>query len=95
MPGYVTTGGYQQVLLRQRGFNRPDMRVLVHRLVAHAFVPGAAPDLQVNHLNGNKLDNRADNLEWTTASKNQRHRIYTLGHKGGLIKNRDFSDRHV
>lgn len=42
----------------------------IHRLVAEAFVEGMAPGLYVNHKNGKKLDNRADNLEWVTPSKN-------------------------
>jgi hypothetical protein len=42
----------------------------VHRLVAHAFVPGYFPDAHVDHLDGDKLNNRADNLEWVTIREN-------------------------
>ena len=42
----------------------------VHRLVAAAFVPGYAEDLQVNHKDANKTNNCADNLEWVTAKGN-------------------------
>lgn len=43
---------------------------LVHRLVAFAFCDGYTEGLVVNHKNGNKLDNRANNLEWVTLSEN-------------------------
>lgn len=42
----------------------------VHRLVARAFVDGYATHLTVNHINCVKTDNRVENLEWVTLSKN-------------------------
>ena len=51
---------------------------LVHRLVATAFVPGWREGLEVNHKNGVKTDNRAENLEWVTQSENMRHRCNAL-----------------
>lgn len=51
-------------------------RCYAHRLVATAFVPGETKDKnQVNHKDGNKLNNSSDNLEWITSRENIQHSI--------------------
>ena len=51
----------------------------VHTAIAMAFCSGFSPDLQVNHKDGNKTNNQADNLEWVTPKENVAHAINELG----------------
>lgn len=53
----------------------------VHRLVAETWIPNPNHYEQVNHINGDKSDNRVENLEWVTRSQNIRHAYRT-----GLLK---------
>lgn len=53
----------------------------VHRLVAQAFLPNTEGFPEVNHINGNKKDNRAANLEWVTTKENVAHSIAVLGNR--------------
>lgn len=49
----------------------------LHRVVALAWVPNPTNKPQVNHIDGNKLNNSASNLEWVTNLENMRHSIKT------------------
>lgn len=69
-------GGYYNIHL---GVNSPSFRT--HRLVAEAFIPNPENKPCVNHKNGIKTDNRAENLEWNTYSENNTH-----AYKTGLKK---------
>lgn len=75
---FTTKNGYQVVSPCRGGKSH---NLYVHRLVADAFMPTENTDLQVNHKNGIKSDNRLENLEWCTASENHLHRSRTLGIK--------------
>ena len=69
MEPYILNSGYAKVYLRKPISEDR----LVHRLVAEAFIPNEENKEQVNHIDGNKLNNSVDNLEWTTASENVNH----------------------
>jgi len=64
--------GYQFVLIRVSG---KSAKKYIHREVAKQFIPNPSSLPQVNHIDGNKLNNAASNLEWCTAKENCRHAI--------------------
>lgn len=68
--------GYHVVGITNNDGIRKNIRV--HRLVAEAFIPNPLNKPQVNHLDGNKLNNHYTNLEWATASENAKH-AFALG----------------
>jgi len=71
------TSGYLQV---NTWNNHQQKTFLLHRLLAEAFIPNPEHLLEVNHKDGNKLNNSLDNLEWVSRSENIMHGI-----KNGLI----------
>ena len=52
--------------------------MFLHRILAECFIDNPYNKPQVNHKDGNKQNNNLNNLEWTTASENQRHRYNSL-----------------
>lgn len=72
----INNAGYFCVVLC---YQRATKIALIHRLVATAFVQNESKLPQVNHLDGKKLNNTPDNLEWCTASYNLKH-----AYKNGL-----------
>ena len=72
----VNNCGYYRVELSRSGKQK---KYFVHRLVASAYIENSDNLPQVNHLNGDKLDNKISNLEWCTASHNHKHSYKYLG----------------
>lgn len=77
---YLNSRGYPIVELDSAGIRHT---YRVHRLVAEAFLDGDGVGLDVNHKFGNKTDNRASMLEWTTRSENIRHAFDVLKKEPG------------
>ncbi|TYS91926.1 NUMOD4 domain-containing protein [Rossellomorea aquimaris] len=73
---YIGNHGYKFTMLNKDGKQKS---LTVHRLVANAFIPNPENKGDVNHIDGNKMNNSVDNLEWLTRSENIRH-----AHKLGL-----------
>lgn len=72
----IINSGYQKVMLYKNGEYK---NALVHRLVAEAFVENPDNKKIVNHKDGDKTNNYADNLEWVTHGENMTH-----AYKNGL-----------
>jgi hypothetical protein len=67
LKGFIHPKGYKHVFLGNGDCSK------VHRLVAQAFIPNPENKKEVNHIDGNKLNNHVSNLEWVTHTENMRH----------------------
>lgn len=64
--------GYYRIKLTK---NNKEKMMMLHRIIAEAFIPNVENKRCVNHINGIKTDNRIENLEWCTHSENRIHAI--------------------
>lgn len=71
---YVINSGYLCIKLHNENGRKS---FLVHRLVAQLFINNESNHSEVNHIDGNKDNNCASNLEWVTSSTNKKHALNT------------------
>lgn len=64
--------GYNIIALTK---NSQQKTCLVHRLVAEAFIEKINGKTYINHKDGNKANNRVENLEWCTQKENMQHAV--------------------
>jgi hypothetical protein len=67
---FSNINGYYVVSIMKKHF-------YVHRLIALTFLENSQNKAVVNHIDGNKLNNALENLEWTTCLENNMHKIYS------------------
>lgn len=70
----LSNAGYMRIGIKA---NNKSYMKSVHRAVAQAFIPNPEGKREVNHKDGNKLNNHADNLEWVTPKENIAHAFAT------------------
>lgn len=69
-----TKDGYYETSLSKNGKAK---FIRTHRLIAFTFIPNIENKPQINHIDGNKLNNNVNNLEWCTVQENKEHAIRT------------------
>lgn len=69
----TSTKGYETFSTRLNGRNGKALFLRVHRLVAETYIENIDNKPFINHIDGNKLNNNVDNLEWVTSKENMKH----------------------
>lgn len=82
--------GYPSVVLYKTGNkgSKGGTQTYIHRLLASAFIPKIDGKDCVNHIDGNKLNNNLNNLEWVTKAENNLH-----AYKNGLMKQTKYTKK--
>lgn len=74
LKGQINKNGYKTYYLSIDG---DKVRKYAHRMVAETYIPNPDNKKEVNHKDGNKLNNTIGNLEWCTSTENKRHAVET------------------
>lgn len=77
----ISNTGYYKVTVYE-----PRKSCFIHRLVSQSFIPNPENKSQVNHKDGNKLNNHVSNLEWCDNLENLQHSWTKLGHTNQIKK---------
>ena len=80
---YIANGYYKVDLYAKNGKRKKEY---VHRLVALAFIDNPNNLPQVNHIDGNKINDNVENLEWVTVKENMYHSYHTLQNTKGCYE---------
>lgn len=76
LKGQPNSKGYLRVCIGKKFY-------FIHRLVAEKYIPNPNNKEQVNHKDGNKLNNSANNLEWVSNQENRTHAVKDFLHLQG------------
>jgi hypothetical protein len=88
----VLTCGYLAISFMVGGIRKTRT---IHSLVATAFIPNTYSKKEVNHIDGNKLNNHVSNLEWNTGSENMIHAFNTGLYKKGFDHHLSKTTKHM
>ncbi len=87
----ISKNGYMRVILSDNGKNKT---YFVHRLVAEAFIPNPDNLPEIDHIDGDRANNHADNLRWSTRKQNannpitrKRVAVSKIGERNRIIRN--------
>jgi hypothetical protein len=64
----IGSNGYRMIRVNYKTY-------CLHKLVAMSFIPNIYDKPEIDHINGDKLDNRVENLRWATKSENQFNKL--------------------
>ena len=81
----LVRGAVKKLCINKKGYaitglckpDTPLWTITVHQIVAQAFIPNFVKGMELNHIDGNKLNNEASNLEISNPSHNQFHAVRT------------------
>lgn len=86
----LNNNGYYTVRLSLSG---KEKNIPLHRLIALHFIPNPENKPQINHIDGNKLNNKLENLEWCTNQENSRHARRLGLDKSGMFEHLVWTNR--